>query len=299
MKQITWSVEMSSIKLTESVGINGKNKPNDIKAIQRALNAQIIKIPPTQQLIVDGKLGSKPEKSKTVAAIKLFQSKVVGMVRPDGVIDVRGRTHRKLNEISAKAASTMVKPLSANQRATLKRNIEKYEGRVSHMYRCTEGKVTIGIGHMIKDIGAAKKLSFVNRATGKIATSAEIENDFNEVMKRPYGLSEMAEDFKPYTKLDMKTFDIEQQVSRHISSFESELKSLYGKDKFSSFPDDVKLALFDMIFNLGMTNLKNKFPKFNKHIANSDFKKAAQESSRTKISDDRNSYVRKLLSDSK
>jgi hypothetical protein len=39
-----------------------------------------------------------PESSKTVAAIKLFQSKVLNMLRPDGKIDANGRTHRKINE---------------------------------------------------------------------------------------------------------------------------------------------------------------------------------------------------------
>ncbi|WP_231613265.1 hypothetical protein [Pseudoalteromonas sp. SWXJZ94C] len=54
-------------------------------------------ITPTQKLKVDSRLGSRPENSKTVAAIKLFQSKVVNMVRPDGKIDPNGRTHSEIN----------------------------------------------------------------------------------------------------------------------------------------------------------------------------------------------------------
>lgn len=89
---------MSSLRITQSVGIGGNNSVNDVKAVQTALNSLLALIPPTQKLVVDGKLGSRPQSSKTVAAIMLFQHKVVGMVRPDGKIDVNGRTHRCIND---------------------------------------------------------------------------------------------------------------------------------------------------------------------------------------------------------
>ena len=41
------------------------------------------------------------------------------------------------------------------------------------------------------------------------------------------------------------------------------------------FPADVKLALFDMIFNLGMTKLRNGFPKFNKSVKAKDWVNAS------------------------
>jgi len=60
------------------------------------LNKLLKLLPPTQALIVDGRLGYRPENSKTAAAIKLFQSKVVNMARPDGKIAPNGRTHKKV-----------------------------------------------------------------------------------------------------------------------------------------------------------------------------------------------------------
>jgi len=55
------------------------------------------------------------------------------------------------------------------------------------------------------------------------------------------------------------------------------------------------MFFFDMIFNLGMSKLKNTFPNFNKHLKAGDYKKAALESSRKDIADERNTYVRNLL----
>ncbi|MEZ8185268.1 peptidoglycan-binding protein [Shewanella sp. 5S214] len=90
---------MSSIKITQAVGLGGVNNLNDVKVVQTALNKLLKLIPPTKSLIVDGRLGSMPENAKTVAAIKLFQSKVLNMVRPDSKIDANGRTLRKINEM--------------------------------------------------------------------------------------------------------------------------------------------------------------------------------------------------------
>ena len=78
---------MSAIRITQSVGLSGVNNPADVKAIQTALNKLLKLLPSINALVVDGRLGSRPESSNTVAAIKQFQSKVVGMVRPDGNID--------------------------------------------------------------------------------------------------------------------------------------------------------------------------------------------------------------------
>ncbi len=95
---------MSSIRITQSVGLGGTNSLNDVKTVQTALNKLLKLIPPTQALVVDGRLHPRPDSSKTIAAIKLFQSKVLNIVRPDGKIDPNGRTHRKINE--KQAAST-------------------------------------------------------------------------------------------------------------------------------------------------------------------------------------------------
>ena len=97
---------MKKLIITGSVGIGGVNNYNDIKALQSAVNMIINQISPVKKLSVDGRLGARPEMSKTVAAIKEFQRKIVGLARPDGRIDVNGKSHRKINEkLSALAIS--------------------------------------------------------------------------------------------------------------------------------------------------------------------------------------------------
>ena len=88
---------MVNMRITGSVGLGGKNNPTDIKAVQIALNTLLNLIPSIKLLVEDGRLGTHPESSNTVAAIKVFQKKVVGMFKPDGKIDVNGKSHRKIS----------------------------------------------------------------------------------------------------------------------------------------------------------------------------------------------------------
>jgi len=88
---------MSNVTLSGSVGIGGKNNHQDILNIQVALNQRLNLIAPMTRLKEDKSLGKHPEKSKTVAAIKVFQKKVVGFSNADGLIDVNGSTHKKIN----------------------------------------------------------------------------------------------------------------------------------------------------------------------------------------------------------
>jgi len=91
---------MSSITLSGSVGIGGVNQKKDIYSVQVALNQRLNLIPDISKLVEDRSLGKNPAESKTVAAIKEFQKKVVAMSKPDGTIDVNGKTHGKINSTS-------------------------------------------------------------------------------------------------------------------------------------------------------------------------------------------------------
>ena len=88
---------MNQLTITASVGIKGMNKPDDIREVQKALNQLITSIPPAKKLVVDGNLGPRPEISKTVAAIKVFQQKMVKLTSADGRIDLNGKSHHTFN----------------------------------------------------------------------------------------------------------------------------------------------------------------------------------------------------------
>lgn len=179
------------------------------------------------------------------------------------------------------------------EKTTIRTKLALYEGTIEHMYLDTEGFVTVGVGHLLKDVSAGQKLEFIRYKDNKKATKDEIKTDFDAIKKQLKGL--YAFTYKKHAKLKLKTVTIDGLTDKHIESFEKELKTLYGSAEFNAFPSEVRLALFDLIFNLGMTKLKAQFVVFNKKIKAKDWKEAANQSSRTGIGADRNKYVKDLL----
>ncbi len=177
------------------------------------------------------------------------------------------------------------------EKTTLRSKLEKYEGMVFHMYLDSKGYVTVGIGHLLSAIVDAQKLEFKN-ASNKLASKNEIKSDFEAVKKQP--ANRLASTYKKHTKLTLSAMEINKLTDEHIDSFEKELKRIYTD--FNTFPAEVRLALFDLIFNLGMTKLKNTWPVFNRAIKAKDWQKAADNSNRkSPISAARNKYVKDLL----
>lgn len=79
--------------IAHSVGRGGVNRNTDVKVIQKLLNAHLHLIPPTEELTVDGRVGTK-----TIRAITVFQRVVVGLREADGRVDPGGRTLARLND---------------------------------------------------------------------------------------------------------------------------------------------------------------------------------------------------------
>lgn len=75
----------SGFAISASVGQGGKNRPTDVEAVQKALNAKA-----KAGLVVDGKCSAQ-----TIAAIRAFQQ-TLGKFTPDGLIEVGRGTARAL-----------------------------------------------------------------------------------------------------------------------------------------------------------------------------------------------------------
>lgn len=181
--------------------------------------------------------------------------------------------------------------ISAIEKQNLRNKLEEYEGSIQHMYLDSKGYVTVGVGHLLATLAAAQLLPFYTQA-GKKATTAEIKTDYEAVKKQP--ANKLAVYYKRFTKLTLKKTDIDALTNKHIDSFYKELKRIYVD--FDTFPSEVKLALFDLIFNLGMTELNNNWPSLNKAIKAKDWAKAATESNRKPpVSAARNKYVKDLF----
>ncbi len=194
-------------------------------------------------------------------------------------------------------------PLDPNVKREVTKSLEQYEGRVKHFYLDTVGKVTIGVGHYVSNRGAVTSFPMYKVDTqGNLVVASVVEKqaDYDSVAKQRFGKLFAAQSFKKYTSLFMLDGDINAQRDNHIKSFYQELSSFYTvangfKTKFDGMPPQVQRALFDMVFNLGLTKLKSQFTKFNRAIKSEKWDVAASESSRTKIDKSRNLHVENLF----
>lgn len=77
--------------ISDSVGLDGVNKSDDARLVQRLLNANHGRIPGAREIPIDGIVGPK-----TVAMITAFQEKVLKWNDPDGCVDPDGKTFKAL-----------------------------------------------------------------------------------------------------------------------------------------------------------------------------------------------------------
>jgi GH24 family phage-related lysozyme (muramidase) len=172
----------------------------------------------------------------------------------------------------------------------IKLHMVPYEGNVEHMYLCTAGKVTVGIGNMLPNAATAQALNFVDRTTRNKASAEAIKTDFDTVAKQTKGLPHRK--YLKHTKLEMPDVDINALFKSRINQFEKSLRKLYTR--YDAFPDDAQLALLDMIFNLGAGGL-GRFKKLNKAVNDEDWATAAESCNRMSCTDARNSGTKELF----
>ena len=159
--------------------------------------------------------------------------------------------------------------------------VERFEGRVPYMYRCTGGEVTIGVGHAILKPDNALDLTW--SIGGRPATPDEILADYARVNVAEKGHA--APFYEHLTQCRMANSDIDALLAADIATFEAQLA--LQLPNWNTYPEPAQEALFDMAFNLGLNGLK-KFPSMLAAVDAGEWETAAAECHRKGINDDRN-----------
>jgi GH24 family phage-related lysozyme (muramidase) len=152
------------------------------------------------------------------------------------------------------------------------------------MYLDTVGKLTVGVGNMLPNSGAASELPFILEDSRKPASQEDIINDFENVSEQKSGMR--AQNYHVYTKLVLTEEYIDTLLDKRIDEFERQLNKDFSN--YETCPEAVQLGLLDMAFNLGNSGLVKKFPTFCKAVKAEDWEACAIECNRRGISDERN-----------
>ena len=168
------------------------------------------------------------------------------------------------------------------------RRTESCEGRVHHMYRCTGGKVTIGIGHAIESPSDALRLSW--SIEGRTATGAEIQADYASVAAAQKGL--LAQSYAAFSQCRMADSDIDALIAADTAAFENSLAA--ALPNWNTYPAPAQAALFDMAFNLGLGGLQ-RFTQLLAAVDAGQWDVAAAQCHRKGIGEDRNQQTAALF----
>lgn len=161
-----------------------------------------------------------------------------------------------------------------------------FEGSVRWMYSDSGGLVTTGVGEMLPNPAAACQLPFQNSAG--LAGADEIVADYQRVKAMQPGLP--AASYYADSSLTLLVEDIQSILRKHLVYFDSALTQFYPG--YLDFPEPIKLALLDLIFNLGVSKLEKTYPTFNAAVKRQDWTTAAAQCHRNGPAQERNDWAR-------
>jgi len=154
------------------------------------------------------------------------------------------------------------------------------------MYRDTVGKVTVGVGLMLPDSKAAEALPFLLGT--RAATPQEIAAEYARVDAMTMGRASAF--YKTPTSLELSQPTIDAELSSVLQGFEADLRTQFPH--YDTLPDGVKMALLDMIYNLGPAELFKGFPHLVAAVETGAWAQAAEHCTRRGPGDARNNWTR-------
>ncbi len=164
--------------------------------------------------------------------------------------------------------------------------LKEFEGSVPWMYLDTVGKVTVGVGSMLPDARAAALMPFL--ADERAATAEQIQKEFDRISALAKGKA--AAFYKTAGGLRLPDEAIDAKLRDVLEGFEGYLKAHVGG--YDLLPEAARLALLDMVYNLGPGKLFHEYPKLIAAIEKGDWTAAAAASLRRGPSAARNTWTR-------
>ncbi|OUJ14908.1 peptidoglycan-binding protein [Acetobacter sp. DsW_063] len=126
------------------------------------------------------------------------------------------------------------------------------EGRVAHFYLDSRSLVTVAVGYYCPTAEDATTLSYLNKTTRAPATAAEKKKEWETIQALSPAHTPNSHNAKFYessTTLVMPDAEITRLFDVKLQEFYADLVDVFSG--FDSYPEKAKIALFDMIYNLG------------------------------------------------
>ncbi len=221
----------------------------------------------------------------------IAQRKAVWAVVPDGrtelLIEPRKRTIFVASGKPISRRKTANPSTARDYRSEFAEHAKSVEKFVGHMYLDNKGNVTVGYGHLLRDLDMVESIS------GSFDAPDLAIEDFKRLKAQaPGNRAAIAYASETTARMDESAAWLLLQDDIDIAI--SAAKAMFRA--FDTFPNGAKLGVLDMVFNLGAGGLEGtkedpKFPNFREAVKNRYWKRAARESHRLDVDEDRNQKV--------
>lgn len=185
--------------------------------------------------------------------------------------------------------------------------LRKFEGDIAYPYGDSKGLLTVGIGTNVNREATFLALPWrIGDENGRMASAAEIQDGYNKLTRYIAARMEEAaaqgrqtlnlpdEHYQGIANLRLPKMGRQQMAERDLDAFQRELNAKFNG--FNTIPAPAKVALMDMIYNIGGTKFTAaKWPSLFAAVSARDWEKAAAESRRVDVNARRNSSTAALF----
>lgn len=176
------------------------------------------------------------------------------------------------------------------EREAIEASLHEQEGEENFLYKDSKGNVTIGVGFKIssEDEAVALPLLDFNSIPATDEQKRQEWRNINSLAGR-----HVAGWYEEYSSLYLPRDYIDARLESTVDESFRQLRALF--DDVGSYPSAARVALQDMIYNVGYGTLRDVFVSFSAAVRRRDWATAAQESHRLDISEERNDAIRDLF----
>lgn len=183
---------------------------------------------------------------------------------------------------------------------TLKKIIDdlrQFEGAKAYMYLDTVSVVTIGVGTALFAVEDVDSVNFVDLKTHLPVGLADKRTAWQTVQNvsgpRGRACTYSPIHFEKFTTIIIGRPEQDRLLNDKLEEFYQDLIRIYPG--FDSLPENGKLALFDMIYNLGPSHLEYVFVQFTNAVRSRNWATAAMQSYRPQVGAIRNATIKAYL----
>jgi GH24 family phage-related lysozyme (muramidase) len=180
----------------------------------------------------------------------------------------------------------------------VKNRLRRHEGWVNHMYRDVKGKVTVGVGFLLRRSDVVG-YSWRSKATKRTVPLRDALADWDTVSRLPYGQNVKAAKFDNDTKVELSDATIGFVLAKKLVKLRDDLNDSFQDAgiEFDHLPVTVREAMFDLGWNLGANFINGEWRNLREAIDARDWETAADESHRKSppTPETRNAEIRNLI----